>query len=379
MSSASRCRRRRRAAGLRPARTTPAAFRRPGSVSYSEKLVKGTRQRAAGPSQRRQCGEVTLRTLVTPGSVFRPLSAKTGRRHAPARESQFAALCAIAHDGCRIVRKDAGKRRQIARAVHHGARHLQDRRLPLGEAVEIAHAPVSFTPAYRRGSPPGRPSRREVPEVLFHAACGIGWRGPVDGLRDPFWLADADDGGGDARIAHGELQRGGTGRNAVPGADLLDPRHGRQHLGRCLLVDVARVRGRSLGQHAPRIGGGIEHGHAAGLGQVHHLGGIAVHQREAVVGDDRVEIPVAHQRHHDVHAARGKPHRIARAPLPSCGRVRPAHPAASAGSSAYSGIMQVEQLDAADVQRLEALLQRAPARAPHRSGWSRNRGRASWR
>ena len=53
-------------------------FSPPGSVSYSEKLVKGTTQRDSGPSQRRQCGEETLRTLVTPGSVFRPFSAKTG-------------------------------------------------------------------------------------------------------------------------------------------------------------------------------------------------------------------------------------------------------------------------------------------------------------
>jgi hypothetical protein len=42
------------------------------------KLVQGTTQPFSIPSQRRQCGDVTLRTLVTPGSEFLPLSAKTG-------------------------------------------------------------------------------------------------------------------------------------------------------------------------------------------------------------------------------------------------------------------------------------------------------------
>ena len=49
-----------------------------GSTSFSAKLVQGTTQRFSIPSQRRQFGDVTLRTLVTPGSEFLPLSAKTG-------------------------------------------------------------------------------------------------------------------------------------------------------------------------------------------------------------------------------------------------------------------------------------------------------------
>ena len=49
-----------------------------GSVSFSEKLVKGTTQRLSSPSQRRQCGDFTLRTLVTPGSDFFPLRANAG-------------------------------------------------------------------------------------------------------------------------------------------------------------------------------------------------------------------------------------------------------------------------------------------------------------
>src|SRR5690349_21714711 len=48
------------------------------AFSFSEKLVNGTRQRCSGDSQRRQCGEAVLRTLVTPGSTFLPFSAKAG-------------------------------------------------------------------------------------------------------------------------------------------------------------------------------------------------------------------------------------------------------------------------------------------------------------
>jgi hypothetical protein len=49
-----------------------------GSTSFSEKLVQGTMQRFSIPSQRRQCGDLTLRTLLTPGSDFVPLRANTG-------------------------------------------------------------------------------------------------------------------------------------------------------------------------------------------------------------------------------------------------------------------------------------------------------------
>src|SRR3984893_3853856 len=49
-----------------------------GSTSFSEKLVQGTTQRFSFSSQRCQCGDLTLRTLVTPGSEFLPCSAKTG-------------------------------------------------------------------------------------------------------------------------------------------------------------------------------------------------------------------------------------------------------------------------------------------------------------
>src|SRR6202047_167972 len=49
-----------------------------GSASFSEKLVQGTTQRFSITSQRRQCGDLTLRALVTPGSDFLPLRANTG-------------------------------------------------------------------------------------------------------------------------------------------------------------------------------------------------------------------------------------------------------------------------------------------------------------
>jgi hypothetical protein len=48
----------------------------PGAFSLND--VNGTRQRQAGPSQRRQCGLAVLRTLVTPLSTFLPCKAKAG-------------------------------------------------------------------------------------------------------------------------------------------------------------------------------------------------------------------------------------------------------------------------------------------------------------
>ena len=40
--------------------------------SFSENDENGTTQRHSTPSHRRQCGDVTLRILVTPGSLLRP-------------------------------------------------------------------------------------------------------------------------------------------------------------------------------------------------------------------------------------------------------------------------------------------------------------------
>jgi hypothetical protein len=40
-----------------------------GAVSFSAKLVKGTRQRCSGPSQPRQCEDVVCRMFVTPRST----------------------------------------------------------------------------------------------------------------------------------------------------------------------------------------------------------------------------------------------------------------------------------------------------------------------
>jgi hypothetical protein len=49
-----------------------------GNASFSEKLVNGTTHRLSTPSQRRQCGDATLRTFVTPGSLLRPFNANCG-------------------------------------------------------------------------------------------------------------------------------------------------------------------------------------------------------------------------------------------------------------------------------------------------------------
>ena len=50
----------------------------PMALLNSLKASSGTGQRLSGVSQRRQYGEVVLRTFVTPGSAFLPFSAKAG-------------------------------------------------------------------------------------------------------------------------------------------------------------------------------------------------------------------------------------------------------------------------------------------------------------
>ena len=63
---------------LSSAASQTGAFLPSAVVSYSENDVEGATQRLPSPSQRRQCGDFTFRTLVTPGSVVLPFRAKTG-------------------------------------------------------------------------------------------------------------------------------------------------------------------------------------------------------------------------------------------------------------------------------------------------------------
>jgi len=111
--------------GLRPS----------GKASFSLKSVNGTTRRLSTPSQRRQCGDWTLRTLVTRVAAFQR---KGRRRHGPARHDQFPPLRLVAHDRRRVVREDAGQRRQVAGGVAPRPRQIANRLLVRGERV--AHA-----------------------------------------------------------------------------------------------------------------------------------------------------------------------------------------------------------------------------------------------
>ena len=83
-------------------------------VSYSEKDVKGTMQRFAGPSQRRQCGDAVLRTFVTPGSVVAPFRANAGDGMPQRAIAEFALAVRHPDDRRRIVGEDARHWRQVA-------------------------------------------------------------------------------------------------------------------------------------------------------------------------------------------------------------------------------------------------------------------------
>jgi hypothetical protein len=119
-----------------------------GSTSFSEKLVNGTRQRLSTPSQRRQCGDATLWTLVTPGSLLRPFKAKTGdgMPHRASVSSRPSAVFRTIGVG-----EDAGQWWEISRPIEHGPRQLADRLLPLRNCIQVAHPhfPSAIRKAYQ--------------------------------------------------------------------------------------------------------------------------------------------------------------------------------------------------------------------------------------
>ena len=112
-----------------------------GRTSFSENEVNGTTQRLSTPSQRRQCGEATLRTLVTPGSELRPFSAKAGDGMPQRASASSRTLRRVAHDRARnnreICRAAAADCRSESRI---GVDEVADRLLALGQRVEVAHA-----------------------------------------------------------------------------------------------------------------------------------------------------------------------------------------------------------------------------------------------
>src|SRR6202021_2572723 len=79
-----------------------------GKTSFAAKLVKGTMQRLSTPSHRRQWDDLTLRMLVTPGSVFLPAMAKVGdgmpQRAMASSRTPSAAVRTI---GAELIGKDA--------------------------------------------------------------------------------------------------------------------------------------------------------------------------------------------------------------------------------------------------------------------------------
>ena len=117
-----------------------------GKTSFSAKLVKGTMQRLSTPSHRRQWGDLTLRMLVTPGSVFLPAMAKVGDGM-PQRAMASSRTPSTAVRTIGIIGKHAGQHRHVAREVAHRAGEVADRLLAFGDAVEIAHGAQRLTVA----------------------------------------------------------------------------------------------------------------------------------------------------------------------------------------------------------------------------------------
>ena len=89
--------------------------------------------------QRREVDLLTLGAQLLGPPLGRLEQCLLRRRHAPARHRELAAGRGVADDRRRIVREHARQRRQVAGAVHHGARGLEDRLLSLGDRIEVAH------------------------------------------------------------------------------------------------------------------------------------------------------------------------------------------------------------------------------------------------
>jgi hypothetical protein len=88
----------------------------------------------------RQCGEATLRTLVTPGSEMRPFRAKAGEGM-PQRAivSSRTPSGAVRTIGADVVGEYARQRWHIARVVAHRPGEIANGLLALGDRIEIAH------------------------------------------------------------------------------------------------------------------------------------------------------------------------------------------------------------------------------------------------
>ena len=139
MSSASTSRRRTQGAGV-SSKANQAGGREPsGMSSFSEKDVKGTTHRLSTPSQRRQCGDATLRMFVTPGSRLRPFTSSKGDGMPQRAITSSRPSPPFRTIGARVIWKDARQGRHVADVAVHGAREVADRLRALGDAVEIAH------------------------------------------------------------------------------------------------------------------------------------------------------------------------------------------------------------------------------------------------
>ena len=84
--------------------------------------------------------------------------------HSPARHDELAlAVGANANDRGQLVGKDRRQRRQVAGAIVFDGEEIADRRLALGDAVEVAHGPDY---AAARAGTKGRRSNRGAPAGL---------------------------------------------------------------------------------------------------------------------------------------------------------------------------------------------------------------------
>ncbi len=122
-----------------------------------------------------------------------------------------------------------------------------------------------------------------------HIPIGDIDRRQINRALDPGGARHSDDRVRNPGIPQGKLQRRRGQRHPVPIADCRDLADPVDHLLGCLLVRIARVRIRTLGEHSAAVRCGVQYGDAAlGRDGEERIGG-GVEQRVAIVRDDGVE------------------------------------------------------------------------------------------
>src|SRR5215213_10639405 len=117
--------------------------------------------------------------------------------------------------------------------------------------------------------------------------------GPIQRLPNALHLAYAADRGGYPLVPQRELQGSSTWGYLMLRAQLFNSSDLFQYIGGCSLINIIRIFGRAFRQDTAAIGCRVQNRNALPLGIVNHGSGVAIGEGKSIVGDQRVEVPIA--------------------------------------------------------------------------------------